>query len=134
MRKRVITTRRSPRPLPGAVYSQGIKVQGARSLIFVSGFTSRDVRTGRVLHRGDIKGQTRQVLQNVQGVLEAAGARMSDVVKVTVFVTNLRRHFKAIHEVRREFFTKDYPASTMVEVKGLSDPALMIEIDAVAVQ
>jgi reactive intermediate/imine deaminase len=132
MRKAVITSRRSPQPLPGAVYSQGIKVQGAGTLVFVSGHTSRDPRTGRVLHRGDITGQTRQALRNVQAVLEAAGARMSDVVKVTVFVTHLRRHFKAIHEVRREFFTKDFPASTMVEIKGLSDPALMIEIDAVA--
>ncbi len=134
MRKAVITTRRSPRPLPGAVYSQGVKVEGAKTLIFVSGHTSRDPQTGRVLHRGDIKGQTRQALQNVQAVLEAAGARMSDIVKVTVFVTNLRRHFKAIHEVRHEFFTSNFPASTLVEVKALSDPALLIEIEAIAVR
>ena len=58
---------------------------------------------------------------------------MDDVVKVNVFVTNLEEHFSQIHEVRAQYFKKDYPASTMVEVKGLANKDLLIEIEAVAV-
>ena len=82
---------------------------------------------------GDIRAQTRQTLENVKAVLEAAGATMDDVVKVTVFVTNVAEHFSQIHEVRAEFFEKDYPASTLVEVKALANKDLLIEIEAIAV-
>ena len=57
---------------------------------------------------------------------------MDDVVKITVFVTNIE-HFPQIHEVRVQYFQKDYPASTMVEVKALAHKELLIEIEAVAV-
>ena len=55
------------------------------------------------------------------------------MVKVTVFVTNVAEHYSDIHEIRAEYFQRDYPASTMVEVKALVQPELMIEIEAVAV-
>jgi 2-iminobutanoate/2-iminopropanoate deaminase len=57
---------------------------------------------------------------------------MDDIVKVTVFVTDVS-HLKAIHEVRAEYFTRAYPASTLVAVKSLVSPDLMIEIEAIAV-
>ena len=66
-------------------------------------------------------------------VLAESGATMDDVVKVTVFVTNLERHFADIHKVRAEFFTSGYPASTMVEVKALVHEDMLIEIEAIAV-
>ena len=83
--------------------------------------------------RGDIRAQTRKTLENLQAVLAEAGATMDDVVKVTVFVTNLSEHFAAIHEIRAEFFASDYPASTLVEVSRLVDPEMLIEIEAIAV-
>ena len=113
------------------IMSQGVKVP-AGNLVFVSGQVARNAQ-GELVGLGDIKAQTRQTLENVRSVLEAAGATMDDVVKVTVFVTNVAEHFSQIHEVRAEFFKKDYPASTLVEVRSLANKDLLIEIEAVAV-
>ena len=88
---------------------------------------------GQLVGRGDIRAQTRKTLENLQSVLAEGGATMDDVVKVTVFVTNLAEHFSAIHEVRSEFFKSDYPASTLVEISRLVDPDMLIEIEAIAV-
>ena len=101
-------------------------------MVFASGQVARDV-DGNLVGPGDIHAQTRQVLRNLQAVLAEGGAALDDVVKVTVFVTNLPEHFAAIHEVRAEFFKSDYPASTLVEVSGLVHPEMLIEIEAIAV-
>jgi 2-iminobutanoate/2-iminopropanoate deaminase len=114
---------------PAGVFSAGVKVP-AGQLIFVSGQVARNA-AGETVGQGDIRAQTRQALENVKAVLEAAGATMDDIVKVTVFVTDVR-HLAAIHEVRAEYFRQDYPASTLVEVKSLVSPELMIEIEAIA--
>ena len=116
---------------PTGIFSAGVKVP-AGQLVFVSGQVARDSQ-GETVGKGDITAQTRQVLENIKTVLESAGATMDDVVKVSVFVTNLEEHFTQIHEVRAQYFKKDYPASTMVEVKALANKDLLIEIEAVAV-
>ncbi len=116
---------------PAGIMSQGVAVPAGR-MVFVSGQVARGV-DGQLVGRGDIRAQTRKVLENVRSVLAEGGATMDDVVKVTVFVTNLTEHFSAIHEVRSEFFTSDYPASTLVEISRLVDPDMLIEIEAVAV-
>ena len=117
--------------VPRGIMSQGVAVPAGR-MIFASGQVARDV-DGQLVGAGDIRAQTRKTLQNLQAVLAEAGATMDDVVKVTVFVTNLSEHFAAIHEIRAEFFTSDYPASTLVEVSQLVDPEMLIEIEAIAV-
>ena len=117
--------------VPRGIMSQGVAAPAGR-MVFASGQVARGV-DGQLVGRGDIRAQTRQTLQNLQAVLAEGGATMDDVVKVTVFVTNLSEHFAAIHEVRAEFFTADYPASTLVEVSGLVDPEMLIEIEAIAV-
>ena len=116
---------------PRGIMSQGVKVP-AGNLVFVSGQVARNAQ-GEPVGPGDIKAQTRQAIENVRSVLEAAGATLDDIVKVTVFVTNVEEHFSQIHEVRGEYFKKDYPASTLVEVKALAAKDLLIEIEAVAV-
>ena len=116
---------------PRGIMSQGVKVP-AGNLVFVSGQTSRNAQ-GDIVGVGDIKAQTRQVLNNIRSVLETAGATLDDITKVTVFVTNVAEHFSQIHEVRAEYFKSDYPASTLVEVKSLANPDLLIEIEAIAV-
>lgn len=116
---------------PKGIMSQGVSVPAGR-LVFVSGQVARDA-DGQLVGKGDIKAQTRKTLQNVQAVLAESGATMDDVVKVTVFVTDLADHFAAIHEVRSEFFKSDYPASTLVEIKSLADKDMLIEIEAIAV-
>jgi reactive intermediate/imine deaminase len=100
-------------------------------MIFVSGLISLD-ETGSVVGPGDIRAQTRQILENLKAILAEGNASLDDVVKVTVFVRDMG-DFQAIHEVRGEYFTKDLPASTMVEVSRLVDERLLIEIEAVAV-
>ena len=116
---------------PGGIMSQGVEVpQG--TMVFVSGQVARDL-DGSVVGVGDITAQTRKVLQNMKAVLAESGATMDDVVKVTVFVTNLALHFAEIHKVRAEFFTSSYPASTMVEVTSLVHEDMLIEIEAIAV-
>ena len=111
--------------------SQGVEVPHGK-MVFVSGQVARDL-DGSVVGVGDITAQTRKVLRNMEAVLAESGAVMDDVVKVTVFVTNLAEHFSEIHKVRGEFFTNDYPASTMVEVTSLVHEDMLIEIEAVAV-
>ena len=113
------------------IMSQGIAVPAGR-MVFASGQVARDV-DGSLVGPGDIRAQTRKTLENLQAVLAEGGATMDDVVKVTVFVTSLSEHFAAIHEVRREFFKSDYPASTLVEISSLVDPEMLIEIEAIAV-
>ena len=116
--------------VPGGIMSQGVKVP-AGNMVFVSGQVGRNAQ-GEVA-KGDIRAQTRQALENIKAVLEAAGATMDDIVKVTVFVTDVAEQYAPIHEVRAEFFKKDYPASTLVEIKALAGPDLLIEIEAIAV-
>ncbi len=116
---------------PAGIMSQGIAVAAGR-MVFASGQVARGV-DGQLVGRGDIRAQTRKTLENLQAVLTEGGATMDDVVKVTVFVTNLAEHFSAIHEVRSEFFKPEYPASTLVEVSRLVDPDMLIEIEAIAV-
>ncbi len=115
---------------PTGIMSQGVKVP-AGHIVFASGQTARDA-TGAIVGVGDIRAQTRQTLDNVKAVLEAAGATLEDIVKVQVFITNVE-HYADIHAVRSEYFKSDYPASTMVEVTALVHPDMLIEIDAIAV-
>ena len=116
---------------PRGIMSQGISVPAGR-MVFASGQVARDV-DGQLVGLGDIRVQTRKTLENLRAVLAEGGATMDDVVKVTVFVTNLSEHFAAIHEIRGEFFQPAYPASTLVEVSSLVDPEMLIEIEAIAV-
>ena len=128
MKKEIITSKKVSKHL--GIYSQAVKAEGNR-LLFISGMTARD-KEGKVVGRGDIKLQTRQVLENIKAVLEEAGATFDQIVKVTVYVTDMS-HFKEIHQARAEYFKKDYPASTMVQVSGLVSEDLLIEIDAIAI-
>jgi 2-iminobutanoate/2-iminopropanoate deaminase len=85
-----------------------------------------------VVGEGDIRLQTTTVLEHVKTVVEEAGGGMEDVVKVTVFITDMGL-YDEIHEVRRRYFKEPFPASSMVEVSTLIDSRLLIEVEAVAV-
>jgi len=97
----------------------------------ISGNCSQDSE-GNTVGIGDITMQTRQVLGNIQKVLEHVGGQMSDIVKVTVFVTDMSM-LDEIHRVRAEFFTPPYPASSLVQVSRLVRTDFLIEIEAIAV-
>ncbi len=122
---RVIKTEHAP----GAVghYSQGIVANG---FLFTAGQVALDPATGSVI-TGDIAAQAEQVLKNVGAILTAAGATWGDVVKTTVYLTNMA-DFAAFNEVYGRVLGAAHPARSTVAVSGLPR-GVMIEIDAVAV-
>ena len=87
---------------------------------------------GSVVGEGDFDAQAEQVFRNLEHVLGLAGATLRDVVKVTIYLTDMA-NFPKIVELRERWFTAPYPADTIVEVGALALPGLMIEIDAMAV-
>ena len=103
----------------------------AGNLLFVSGCIAVDGE-GRLVGGDDVVAQARQVLRNVGEILAAAGAGPQDVVKVTLFLTDVDDRAK-INPARREFFGDARPASTLVEVPRLAVPGARIEVEAVAV-
>ena len=116
--------------IPAAIgpYSAGVLANG---LIFVSGQLPVDPKTGE-LSGEDISELTRQSLQNLAAVLEAAGSCLSKVVKTTVFLANLE-DFPVFNQVYGEFFCGAYPARSCIQVAALPKNA-PIEIEAIAVQ
>ena len=114
-------------------YAHGIAASGR--LLFLAGQTGMDA-SGRIVAPGDLVAQFRQALANLQAVVDAAGGQISDVVKLTLFVTDKRAYrdqLKPLGEVYRAVFGRYYPAMTLVEVKSLFDDEAMIEVEGVAV-
>ena len=124
MAKTIIATNKAP----GAIgpYSQGIKSNG---FVFVSGQLGLIPETG-VFAEGGVAGQTRQSLKNVRHVLEAAGSGLEKVVKVTVFLKDMK-DFAAMNAVYSEFFTEDFPDRSAVQVAALPKDGL-VEIEVIA--
>jgi reactive intermediate/imine deaminase len=102
----------------------------AGDLLFVSGFVPVDGE-GRLVGGDDVVAQARQVFANLAAVLAAAGATFADVVKVTVYLTDIADRAR-INPVRQEVFGETRPASTLVEVSALAVPGAKLEIEAVA--
>ncbi len=122
---KVVYTERAPRPV--APYSQGVI---AGCFLFVSGQIPLDPSTGELV-RGDFRRAARRALENLKAVVEAAGASLRDVVKVTVFLSDISR-FQEFNEVYREFFGGGpYPARTAVQVAALPLGA-DVEVEAIA--
>jgi len=129
MPKKVIRTDKAAPS--GADYSQGWEVQGPTRFIYTAGQCSVD-KQGNIVGVGDIELQTRTTFENVRGILEAAGASMSDVVKMTVYVTDVADYMAKARHIRAEVFSPDFPSSTMIGVAALARPEFMVEVDAVA--
>ncbi len=115
---------------PLGKYSIAVKAVGD-SWLFLSGVTPRNEQ-GEVVGRGDIRAQTRKVFENMKTVLQGAGADFHQIVKATTYVRDVG-HYAVIQEVRAEYFTEPFPASTMVEVQRLSSDDILIEVEAIAV-
>jgi enamine deaminase RidA (YjgF/YER057c/UK114 family) len=111
-------------------YSNCVKVAAGSSLLFLSGQVGMDPQ-GRIVGP-DAASQTKQAIENLRVMLAANGATLDDVVRVTVYVTDMR-DFDEIAAVRLEAFPENGPSSTIVEVRALALPGLRVEIDAVAV-
>ena len=120
--RKVIRTPDAPRPR--GVYSQAI-VDG--DFVFVAGQASISPQTNE-LELGDIRSETHRTLCNIQAILQAAGCTLRDVVRVGVFLADLK-DFDAMNEVYRKFFPDDPPARSTV---GCALPKIKIEIDCIA--
>ncbi len=106
--------------------SQGIRFG---NLLFISGQAGADDE-GRIV-AGGFRAQGEQAFANLRRALQAGGSSLKDVVKVTIFVTDMR-HFPDVVELRRKYFSEPYPADTIAEITALYDPKAMIEIEAIA--
>ncbi len=113
-----------------SLYNHCVRVTSARTTLYLAGQLARD-ENGQTVGVGDIRAQTAKVIENIRTILRAEGGDLRNVVKLTVYTTDMR-YFDAISEVRRRYFTDDLPASTIVEVSKLAQPDLLIEIEAVA--
>ena len=123
------TILKSPDVAPtGKFFSQGVRVGDT---IYVSGQVAFD-KDGAVVGKGDMRAQTRMVMENIKSVLAQSNATIDDIVKVTMFITDMSKAGEA-REVRMEYFVTNPPASTGVEVKALAHPDLLIEIEAIAI-
>ncbi len=125
MPKQVITTTDAPAAI--GPYSQAVRVG---NLVFVSGQIPLHPQTGEVVGETAAE-QARQVLHNLRAVLQAAGATLQDVVKTTIFLTDLGQ-FAAVNAVYAEFFPENPPARSTVQVAALPR-GVQVEIEAVAV-
>lgn len=112
---------------PVVGYSRAVRVG---NVVEVAGTTA--MRDGEVVGKGDAYAQTRYILQMIEEVLRQVGADMSDVVRTRMFVTDISK-WEEIGRAHGEFFKDIRPVATMVEVKGLIDPDLLVEIEAQAI-
>lgn len=112
-------------------YSQGVKVSGAQSVLFLAGQVAYD-KGGGVLHRGDFKAQAREAFRALKALVEAQGGRLEHIVKLNTYLTDIRYRADLV-AVREEFFGKKGPASTLVQVGALAHPDWLIEVEAIAV-
>ena len=109
-------------------YSRAVRVG---NIVHVAGTTATD-QQGNLVGIGDARAQTIQVLNNIKRALESVGARLEDVVRTRIYVTDITK-WEEIGKVHGEFFRQILPATTMVEVKSLVNPQMLVEIEVEAI-
>jgi enamine deaminase RidA (YjgF/YER057c/UK114 family) len=98
--------------------------------VFIAGMTSR---TGtETVGSSSMYEQARAVFTKIKHLIEAAGGRMDDLVKVVIYVTDIKRR-EEVWQARREFFSGAFPVSTLIEIRALATPDLLVEIDAIGI-
>ena len=122
--KEIVTTDRGPKPI--GPYSQAVKSNG---FLYLSGQVALDPKTNE-MNAGHIRQQTERVLENIKGILEAAGSNLHHVVKTTVFLKDMNE-FPAMNEVYARYFTAAPPARSTVQAVRLPKDAL-VEIEVIA--
>jgi reactive intermediate/imine deaminase len=113
-------------------YGQAVRVGNT---IYLAGQVAWD-ETGNVVGKGDIVAQIRQIYENIRRILAALGTTMNNIVKMTIFCKDVRefiREASNIREVGREYFGHHYAASTCIQIAGLWDPEMLLEIEVTAV-
>jgi reactive intermediate/imine deaminase len=110
-------------------FSQAVK---KGNMLFISGMTASDPKTGEVVGEGDIVAQTRFIYEKMGEILKAVGASFDDIVRTDEYITTME-NYKETAKVRRELFGDEFPAATGVVVKRLLRKEALIEINAIAV-
>ena len=123
MTKEIISTKSAPQAI--GPYSQAVK---AGNLMFISGQIPLDPKTGDLVSQS-IEDQAKQVLENVKSICEAAGCSLNDIVKISIFLTDLS-NFAVVNDMMKEYFSEPYPARATVEVSGLP-LGVNVEIEAI---
>ena len=103
----------------------------AGDYIFISGQVARPLEGGKTLVGSNEYEQTKQIFTRIRLMCEAAGGSLDDVVKMTIYVVDIKNN-TGVWRARREFFSGDFPASTLVEVRALATAETLVEIEAVA--
>lgn len=114
---------------PFGPFSQ-VAIQGDGRIVHLKGQVALD-RAGQIVGAGDMRAQLRQVLTNIRIALAGVGGKMSDILSMTNYVTDMDA-FMAAGDIRREFLQPPYPVTTTVAVAQLYDRALLVEISAIA--
>jgi 2-iminobutanoate/2-iminopropanoate deaminase len=125
MGKKIVSTDAAPKAI--GPYSQAVDLG---DLVFLSGQIPLDPASGQMVGAGDVVAQTERVIQNLQGVLQAAGMTLANVVRTTVFMVDLAE-FPKMNEVYARYFPQEPPARSTVQVVALPRGA-RVEIDAIA--
>ncbi|MGI9060912.1 MAG: RidA family protein [Ktedonobacteraceae bacterium] len=115
-------------------FSHGILVTGGR-LLFLAGQTASDAE-GRIVAPGNLVAQYEQVLRNLQTVVEAAGGKMQDIMKITIFVRDrddYHAHLKPLGKVHQSYFGAYYPTTALLEISRFFQDEALIEIEGLAV-
>ena len=128
MKRTIVETTGAPAPL--GPYSQGILVEGGRTL-YIAGQVPIDPQTGNLSGEGDIRAQTERVLDNVEAILREAGMGFNDLVKVSIFLASFD-DFGNVNELYEKRFSNSPPARTTVEITRFPK-GFLLEIDAIAV-
>lgn len=126
MKKQRIVSEHVAEPKP-RLWSNCVRVGDA---VYVSGMTAR-AKDGETLLGDDEYEQSKVVFDKIEKLVEAAGGTMNDVVKMTIFVTNIAKNTE-VWRARSEFFSGDFPACSLVEVSNLAKPEILVEIEAIA--
>jgi enamine deaminase RidA (YjgF/YER057c/UK114 family) len=121
-----ITSPEVAEPPPGR-WSNALRVG---DLLFVSGMVSR-APDGIAIQGSNEYEQAKIIFGKIRHLVEAAGGAMSDVAKMTIYVVNIKQNTE-VWRARQEFFTGDFPCSTLVEVRSLAAPEILVEIEAIA--
>jgi 2-iminobutanoate/2-iminopropanoate deaminase len=113
---------------PPGLWSNCIR---AGDLLFISGQVARPLEGGQALVGSNEYEQARQIFTRMRLICEGAGGSLDDIVKMTIFMVNIKNNTE-VWRARRECFSGDFPASTLVEVRSLAGPQTLVEIEAVA--
>ena len=103
----------------------------AGDTLYISGQVARPFDGGTGMVGSDEYGQAKQIFARIERIIKAAGGTMDNLVKMTIYMVDIRNNTE-VWRARREFFTGDFPASTLVEVRALAKPEVLVEIEAVA--